>query len=666
MSALPFSAFSQTDSSSILLDTVVVTAKPTDESFQTGDVDLSNTPVFHTEIKRESFEGKMEDLSEVLSKQAGVQIRKTGGFGSYASVSVRGSSSEQVMIFLDGVLLNDAAYGGVNLSNISLSDVESIEIFRGVTPLNFGKASIGGVINIKTIRSKKEFKSSITGGGGSFGTMKAGGFINHKPGRWDYLVSADWLKSDNDFWILNNKGTDFNPYDDKWERRNNNALDEKNILAKTGFDFTGDVRLDASFQLFDKDQELPTWNNLPDTRTKLETSRNSTIVKLTADNFGSFNMSGYVDYTVKEEEYDDRNGDLGLGADSDTGKQHNIYTTTSYGGHYFLDHITDYNVLSVMLDFLREEYETEDLLYPDRNPRDSSRNTFTAGVQDTVFLFSSAVSITPAIRFYRVEDKLLSAGSSEEIPLQGKEETKHYTSPQMGIKYRISESIILKSNIARYTREPTFFELFGDRGFMVGNPDLEAEKGLNWDFGFLINFLTGADFINSVSFSSAAFFSDVDDMITQTYNAQGFGKSINVPGAEIKGIEAEFSINFLRYFHLTANGTWQDTENNSSESEFSGKQLPGRFRNSLMGRIEAKNRWGSLYTETVYESGMYYDTANLLEAENKNETNVGGSLIWWKFLFTAECRNIRNQRYEAFNGYPMPGRAVYLTAKYTF
>ena len=47
---------------------------------------------------------------------------------------------------------------GVDLSNISLSDVESIEIYRGISPANFGKASIGGVVNIKTLRSMYHLK----------------------------------------------------------------------------------------------------------------------------------------------------------------------------------------------------------------------------------------------------------------------------------------------------------------------------------------------------------------------------------------------------------------------------------------------------------------------------------------------------------------------------
>jgi len=190
--------FAETARESITLDTVVVSADKTEETYQTGDVDTEQTPAFFTVIEREDFEGKMEDLSEVIEKETGIQGRQSGGLGSFSTVSLRGSSSDQVMVFLDGILLNDASGGGVDLSNISLSDVEAIEIYKGTTPINFGKASIGGVVNIRTLRTKEGLNANLSSGYGSFNTRKLSGFVNHKPGRWNYLISADALASDND------------------------------------------------------------------------------------------------------------------------------------------------------------------------------------------------------------------------------------------------------------------------------------------------------------------------------------------------------------------------------------------------------------------------------------------------------------------------------------
>ena len=210
-------AFSQDElKRAVTLDTVVVTAKK-QGPLVTGDVDMESTPVFTSIIKREAFEGKTESLANIIEKETGVQVRQSGGLGSFSSVSLRGASSDQVMVYLDGILLNDASGGGVDLSNIALSDVESIEIYKGMTPVNFGKASVGGAVNIRTLRSKEGIGGNAIIGYGSFNTLKAGAMINQKISDFDYLISCDYLTTDNDYEILNDNGTEYNPDDDKWE-----------------------------------------------------------------------------------------------------------------------------------------------------------------------------------------------------------------------------------------------------------------------------------------------------------------------------------------------------------------------------------------------------------------------------------------------------------------
>jgi len=665
-----------------VLEDVVVTASKIDDSYQTGDVDLEETPSFYSQIKRESFEGKVEDIAEVLEKEAGIQVRKTGGLGSFSAISLRGSTSEQVMVYMDGVLLNDSNYGGIDLSNISLSDVESIEVYRGVTPLNFGKASIGGVVNITTRRSKETFNGSVRAGVGSFDTRQLSAFVNQKPGRWDYVLSGDYLASKNDYWILNPNQTPYNPYDDKWEEMNNNAFRQTAFLGKFGYDFSQDSRFDFSNQFFSKEQSLPGWQNLESTGTGFDTRRNTAIMKFTRDNVGACNMSANLDYTWKEEEYDDRSSSVGLSM-GEGGGQHNLYVTNALGGHYYLEAMGDWNILSVMADLRFEAYSQEDLFHLERAPLESTRGTFSLGVQDTLLLLDQRLSFTPALRYYHVRNELLSAAGptdpgsgevQEPAQLPSETEDKDYVSPQMGIKYRAADWLVLKSNIARYTREPAFYELFGDRGWMTGNPSLDAEEGVNFDAGFSINRDVDNAYIQRLSWDAAYFQSHVEDLITVVFNAQGFGRYANIGKAEIKGIETDFRVDFLAYFRLIANATWQDPVNMSDSVDQKGKILPGRYTEAYFGRIEAKAAGVKLYLEYVKEVGMKYASTNLTApgdqpwtgSPDKKETNLGASWLWEPFLVTFEAKNIRNSRYQSFWGYPLPGRSFYLTVKYNF
>ena len=62
---------------------------------------------------------------------------------------------------------------------------------------------------------------------------------------------------------------------------------------------------------------------------------------------------------------------------------------------------------------------------------------------------------------------------------------------------------------------------------------------------------------------------------------------------------------------------------------------------------------------------MFYDTANLLPAANREEINAGASWLYKSMLISLEANDITDNRYEDFNGYPLPGRAFFFKVKYT-
>ena len=647
-----------------MMDTVVVTASKITRKPQTGDVDLETSPISVSIIRREDFEAKTESVAEVVEKEVGVQVRQSGGLGSFSSVSLRGSSSEQVMVFMDGILLNDASGGGVDLSTIALSDVEAIEVFRGATPVNFGKQSIGGAVNIRTRRSQKGLAAKASVGYGSFNTRKIAAFVNYKPDKRDCLISADYLSSDNDFEFLNGNGTQWNTADDRWELRNNAQVRQYNILGKAGYDFSETLRLDVLNQLFDKRQGLPSWNNSPLARATLETTRNLSALRLTADDLTPLHLNSrtLVSYTWKQEEYDDRGGHIGLG------DQHTTYTTRRLGVDIYGEWLTDSQAAILTIGGSTESYETEDHL--DRqNPRDSRRGTVSAGVQDSLFVLNQNLIVTPAVRYTWIRDELKSGESIWGTSLESRTRSDDYLCPQIGARYRAFPWLGLKSNLARYVREPSFFELFGDRGFVIGNPDLEEEKGVNFDIGAEVMLAPGRGDQKVLQRARAAatyFRSDVDDLIARAYDARGIGKSVNVEGALIQGVEFSLSAELLSHFNVLLNYTWQEPKNESRIKAFKGKMLPGRFEKALLGRLEVRHSSLKVYLEYIQEKEMYYDTANLLKADDKEEINAGISWLWRSVTVSLEGRNLGDEMYEDFNGYPQPGRSFSASISYAF
>jgi len=85
-----------------------------------------------------------------------------------------------------------------------------------------------------------------------------------------------------------------------------------------------------------------------------------------------------------------------------------------------------------------------------------------------------------------------------------------------------------------------------------------------------------------------------------------------------------------------------------------------------LGRIEGRYAGLKAYAEYIRETGMYYDSANLLPAKDKNLFNAGISWLYRSILLSLEGKNLTNDDYEDFNGYPMPGRAFYFTVGYRY
>lgn len=114
-------------------------------------------------------------LAEFLQRIPGVKVNRQGGVLEAATLSIRGSSANQVLVLVDGVPQNDLWGGAVNLNALPLERIESVEIVRGGGSALHGEGALGGVVRLTTRKGEAwspEF--SITGGGGSFETFTGG------------------------------------------------------------------------------------------------------------------------------------------------------------------------------------------------------------------------------------------------------------------------------------------------------------------------------------------------------------------------------------------------------------------------------------------------------------------------------------------------------------
>lgn len=146
------------------------------------------TVITHEDIVKRGY----TTLVQALSAVPGLGVVQSGGPGNAASVFIRGTNSEDVLVLRDGVPVNDPsdANGAFNFGDVSLGDVERIEVVRGAMSGLYGSNAIGGVINIVTRQGFGAPKASVTLAGGFPAQGQAGVTVSGSTGKFDYALSG--------------------------------------------------------------------------------------------------------------------------------------------------------------------------------------------------------------------------------------------------------------------------------------------------------------------------------------------------------------------------------------------------------------------------------------------------------------------------------------------
>jgi len=136
------------------------------------------TPVALSVIDPLTIENKLgiQEFPEVLKSTPGIYAtRQGGGFGD-SRVNLRGFESANIAVMVNGVPVNDMAWGGVYWSNwAGLSDVtRSMQVQRGLGASKVAAPSLGGNINIVTRSSDAKKGGAVSYGIGNDGYSKIG------------------------------------------------------------------------------------------------------------------------------------------------------------------------------------------------------------------------------------------------------------------------------------------------------------------------------------------------------------------------------------------------------------------------------------------------------------------------------------------------------------
>lgn len=132
---------------------------------------------------------------ELLRFLPGIDVQTRGALGAQSDISMRGGTFQQVLVILDGLRLNDPNTGHFSgYIPVVLDEIERIEILKGASSGIFGSDAVGGVIYITTksfAKQKVEGKRGIIqAAGGDLGLLSSSGYYSVSNPTHHFQISA--------------------------------------------------------------------------------------------------------------------------------------------------------------------------------------------------------------------------------------------------------------------------------------------------------------------------------------------------------------------------------------------------------------------------------------------------------------------------------------------
>ncbi len=665
------------------LDEIVVTAPEARDALPPP----ADPTAFATVIDARTAPTQVETLADALSDAVGVQVRRFGGLGDFATVSVRGFSPRQVQVYLDGVPLSRADNETVDLSDLPLDVVERVEVYRGATPLRFAQAGPGGVVNVVTRRPGAEPVTAASASYGSFETRKVDVTRSATEGAWSYLLFGHYLGTLGDFTYRDDLGTTDNAADDRTLTRINNDFDLGSLTARVGWTPSERFALSYTGDTFGRDRGFPGRGFPQDANARRQTVRHLSRVDGTFEPATAFPLtvegSGYVLY--QSQAYEDPLGPV-VQIATDVHEQ----SLVGGGQLLFTSAIGRHLVPGLLLALSHETFgQTDDIgsrgAEPGRQP-DRTRLRGTVAAENEIVLLGDRVSVVPALRWEGFRD--VAPADPRLAPVLDESGTVHRSvwSPRLGVRvqpwtFEPWDTVAFLGNAGHYERVPSLQELFGAAGTIVGNPDLVPEKSLNWDVGFRWR-PPDWGIVGDISLEYAYFDNEIDDVIVVVPTSVSVFTSKNVAKATVTGHEVATSMRLWDRLGVVMNYTYQDAVDDSDVAFRAGNKLPGRPAHEAYVRLEASWRrsrplpfgawaadlWpGRAWVDANVIADNFLDTANTQLVPRRDLFGLGVEVEpLAKLRVGFEVRNLTDDQTRDAADFPLPGRSFYGTVSWGF
>ncbi|HTN33423.1 MAG TPA: TonB-dependent receptor [Marinobacter sp.] len=470
------------------LDELVVTGTRNERT-------VLDTPV-RTEVVagKEIMQTHARNLKEALVNVPGLQLREIHGKPGY-EVWLQGIDADRVLVLVDGMPVSATTGSAVDVSQLSVLDIERIEVVKGAVSAQYGSAGMGGVVNVITRGVKPGIRGKVSADAGTYGDQNPSGNkrdVANYSGRamvaagtekWGVRVSGSSQHSD---------GID--PQPETWARPGD-EYDRNDGSVRIDWHPTDNSTLAWSGAVFDETSGSR-FNTLPGGLVNQGKDEKVRRLRTTVsgDHRNGNSLRGHWallherlnDDTVKYSafgEFDRREADMSL----------------SQASGHVESAIGDEHSVQVGADVRRETLEQyKDGVSELSGNEAFSKESYELWLQDTWFALDNLEVVTG---------------------LRGQKDSDfgYHLAPKINLRLGIEDGrgfdSFIRAGVGSGYRAPNLKERHyrfdhSQLGYIVlGNPALEAESSVSYQLGF------GVHFEKTAWFEVNGFFNDIDDLI---------------------------------------------------------------------------------------------------------------------------------------------------------
>jgi vitamin B12 transporter len=576
-------------------------------------------------------------VSDLLATTPGITVTRNGGLGTTTQLRIRGAESDQTVVLIDGVKLNDPSStgGGFDFGNLLTSDYMRIEVLRGPQSTLWGSQAIGGVINIVTTVPEGPLLTEYSAEGGARGSATVQARAEAGGERFAWRVAGQYLTTDGVSALNDDRG---GREKDGYRNVGANARGLWRITDAV----SAELRTTYSSGRTDFDGFPPPDFELVDTRDYGDTDELVAYAGVNASTFGGKlqNRFGFA-YTDTDRENIDPDSPVRTTFDASGSNERWEYQGTLT--------LTDRVGGVFGLESERSELSTRSPSVFDPNPVPLAHDARL----DSIY---AQLTVSP------IETLSLTGGMRyDDHDTFGDETTGRAT-----LAWAVTPTTVVRATYGEGFKAPTLFQLFSE----FGNEDLAPERADAWDAGIEQHLLNDSLVLSATYFGrntrSMIDFVSCFPATDPRCATRPFGFYDNVQKTEADGFELGLIAHLGERLRFDANYTDMDTTNRGSENF--GLELPRRPGQTLNGELTYDWPFGLRTTVAVTHAGKSFDdAANTVVVDGYTVVDLRAAFqLRDDFELYGRLENALDEEYETIARYGTPGRGLFVGVRQSF